>query len=65
MEYTIIKIFFLLAVIIFAVSVIRSYFPPERTKKLLTHKKTLIGKVIAALMAVMIMSVGYLFNAAL
>ena len=31
--YDAIKIFLLLSVIIFAVSVIRSYFPPERTKR--------------------------------
>ena len=31
--YDTIKIFLLLSVIIFVVSVIRSYFPPERTKK--------------------------------
>jgi hypothetical protein len=46
------KIFLLLSVIIFAVSIIRSYFPPERTKRILSHKKELIGNVLAALLGV-------------
>jgi len=37
--YDTIKIFLLLLVIIFIVSIIRSYFPPERTKKILSYKK--------------------------
>ena len=39
--YDTIKIFLLLSVIIFIVSIIRSYFPPERTKRILSHKKSL------------------------
>lgn len=50
--YDTIKIFLLLSVIIFIVSVIRSYFPPERTKKILSHKKELIGNILAALLGV-------------
>jgi len=50
--YDTIKIFLLLAVIIFAVSVIRSYFPPERTKRILSHKKEFIGNILAALLGV-------------
>jgi len=50
--YDTIKIFFLLSVIIFAVSVIRSYFPPERTKRILSHKKEFIGNILAALLGV-------------
>jgi uncharacterized membrane protein YraQ (UPF0718 family) len=50
--YDTIKIFLLLAVIIFLVSLIRSYFPPERTKKLLSHKKVFIGNILAALLGV-------------
>ena len=47
------KIFILLAVIIFAVSIIRSYFPPERTKKYLSRSKhLLIGNVLAALLGI-------------
>ncbi len=47
-----IKIFLLLAVIIFAVSVVRSYFPPEKTRVLLAHKRELIGNILAALLGV-------------
>jgi uncharacterized membrane protein YraQ (UPF0718 family) len=50
--YDTIKIFLLLAVIIFIVSVIRSYFPPERTKRILSHKKEFIGNILAALLGV-------------
>lgn len=50
--YDTIKIFLLLTVIIFIVSVIRSYFPPERTKKILSHKKEFIGNILAALLGV-------------
>jgi uncharacterized membrane protein YraQ (UPF0718 family) len=50
--YDTIKIFFLLCVIIFAVSVIRSYFPPERTKRILSHKREFIGNILAALLGV-------------
>ncbi|MDA8156697.1 MAG: permease [Actinomycetota bacterium] len=50
--YDTIKIFLLLAAIIFAVSVIRSYFPPERTKKILSHKKEFIGNVMASLLGI-------------
>jgi uncharacterized membrane protein YraQ (UPF0718 family) len=46
------KIFLLLSVIIFAVSVIRSYFPPERTKRILSHKKEFIGNILAALLGI-------------
>jgi uncharacterized protein len=46
------KIFLLLSVIIFIVSVIRSFFPPERTKKILSHKKEFIGNILAALLGI-------------
>jgi uncharacterized membrane protein YraQ (UPF0718 family) len=50
--YDTIKIFLLLAVIIFVVSAIRSFFPPEKTKKLLAHKKEFIGNILAALLGI-------------
>ncbi len=50
--YDTVKIFLLLTVIIFAVSTIRSYFPPEKTKRILSHKKELIGNILAALLGV-------------
>ena len=48
--YDTLKIFLLLSVIIFIVSIIRSYFPPEKTKKILSHKKQFIGNIMAALL---------------
>ncbi|MDH4230953.1 MAG: permease, partial [Nitrospirota bacterium] len=33
-------------------SVIRSYFPPEKTKRILSHKKIFIGNILAALLGV-------------
>lgn len=50
--YDTMKIFLLLSVIIFIVSVIRSYFPPERTKLILAHKREFIGNIMAALLGV-------------
>jgi uncharacterized membrane protein YraQ (UPF0718 family) len=50
--YDTIKIFLLLSVVIFAVSIIRSYFPPERTKNILSHKKEFIGNIFAALLGI-------------
>jgi len=50
--YDTIKIFFLLSVIIFVVSIIRSYFPPEKTKRILSHKKIFMGNILAALLGV-------------
>jgi len=50
--YDTIKIFLLLSVIIFVVSIIRSYFPPEKTKRILSHKKEFIGNILAALLGI-------------
>jgi uncharacterized membrane protein YraQ (UPF0718 family) len=46
------KVFLLLIVIIFAVAVIRSYFPPERARKLLIHSRLYVGNVLAALLGI-------------
>lgn len=46
--YDTLKIFLLLSVVIFIVSIIRSYFPPERTKRILSHKREFIGNILAA-----------------
>ncbi|NVN92899.1 MAG: permease [Desulfuromonadales bacterium] len=46
------KIFLLLTTIIFVVAIIRSSFPPERTKRILSHKREYIGNVLAALLGV-------------
>lgn len=51
--YDTIKIILLLAVIIFVVSLIRSYFPPEKTKKFLSKAKfPIINNLLAALIGI-------------
>ena len=47
------KILVLLAVAIFVITIIRSYFPPQKTKKYLSHKRTIFGNVLAALVSIM------------
>ncbi|OPY62523.1 MAG: putative permease [Syntrophorhabdaceae bacterium PtaU1.Bin034] len=42
----------LLVVIIFAISFIRSFFPPEKTRKVLSHKKDFIGNILAAFLGI-------------
>ncbi len=46
------KIFMLLTSIIFVVAIIRSSFPPERTKRILSHKREYIGNILAALLGI-------------
>lgn len=48
--YDTIKIFILLSVLIFIISYIQSYFPPERTKKILGKIKGIKGNIIGALL---------------
>ena len=50
--YETIKIFFLLAVIIFMVSLIRSFLPPEKIRKILSAKRKHYGNVLAALFGI-------------
>jgi len=50
--YDSLKIFLMLSVIIFGVSILRSYFPAERTKKILSHKRELYGNIVAALLGI-------------
>jgi len=50
--YDSLKIFFMLTVIIFVVSIIRTYFSPERTKQLLSHKREFLGNIMAALLGI-------------
>jgi len=47
-----IKIFLLLSVIIFVVSIIRSYLPPEKTKKWLSNRFEIVGNILAALIGI-------------
>lgn len=47
-----IKIFLLLAVIIFVVSIIRSFIPPERIRNILSRKNKYFGNVLASLFGI-------------
>ena len=46
--YDVIKIFILLSVLIFTISYIQSYFPPERTKKILGRLTGIPANILAA-----------------
>ncbi len=48
--YDVIKIFILLSVLIFSVSWVQSYFPPERTKRILGRMTGFKAKIVGALM---------------
>lgn len=48
--YDTIKIFILLSVLIFVISYIQSYFPPERTKKILGGIRGVKGNILGALL---------------
>lgn len=48
--YDTIKIFILLSILIFLISYIQSYFPPERTKKILGGIKGIKGNILGALL---------------
>lgn len=50
--YDSIKIIFLLTVIIFIVSIIRSFLPPEKVKKILSSKHKYLGNLLAALLGI-------------
>jgi len=50
--YDTLKIFLLLATIIFVVAIIRSWFPPEKTKRILSHKREYVGNCLAALLGI-------------
>jgi uncharacterized membrane protein YraQ (UPF0718 family) len=48
--YDVVKIFILLTVLIFAISYAQSFFPPERTKKILGRYKGTSANILAALL---------------
>jgi uncharacterized protein len=47
-----IKIFILLVGIIFIVSIIRSFLPPEKIRKILSHEKKYLGNILASLLGI-------------
>ncbi len=50
--YDTIKIFLLLVAIIFIVSVVRSFLPPEKIKNILSHKNKFVGNILASLLGI-------------
>lgn len=50
--YDTVKILILLSIMIFFISIIRSFFPPERTKKLLGNRKKFFGNFFASILGV-------------
>lgn len=48
--YDVVKIFILLSVLIYTISYIQSYFPPERTRKILGRFKGVYGNIFGALL---------------
>ncbi len=50
--YDTLKIFLLLTTIVYVVALIRAYFPPEKTKRILSHKREYIGNIMAALLGI-------------
>jgi len=48
--YDTVKIFVLLSALIFAISYVQSYFPPERTKKILGRFNGIWGNILGALL---------------
>jgi hypothetical protein len=51
--YDSIKIFFLLSVLIFIISYIQSYFPPQKTRKILGRVSGIWGRCLGALLGVL------------
>ena len=51
--YDTIKIFILLSVMIFIISYIQSYFPPERTKKIIGGIQGIKGNILGALLGIL------------
>jgi len=50
--YDVPKIYFLLLTVMFFVAIIRSFLPPERIRKILEHKRELVGNFLAAVLGV-------------
>lgn len=46
------KVLLLLVIIVFIVGIIRSYFSPERTRKILGGKKLFVGNIMASLLGI-------------
>jgi len=51
--YDVPKIYFLLAVIVFVVAIIRTFLPPEKIRAILSHKHEYTGNVLAAALGIL------------
>lgn len=51
--YDSVKIFYLLSVLIFVISYIQSYFPPQRTRRILGGMKGFPGRAMVALLGIL------------
>jgi uncharacterized membrane protein YraQ (UPF0718 family) len=50
--YDVVKILLMLVTIIYVVTVIRSFFPPEKVKKVLAQQAEFLGNILAALLGI-------------
>jgi uncharacterized membrane protein YraQ (UPF0718 family) len=50
--YDVPKIYFLLALIVFVVAIIRTFLPPERIRAILSHKHEFTGNILAACLGI-------------
>jgi uncharacterized membrane protein YraQ (UPF0718 family) len=50
--YDTLKIFALLGIIIYVISLLRSFLPPEKIRVILSHEKKYVGNILAALLGV-------------
>ena len=50
--YDVPKVLIMLVVIVFVVAIIRSYFPPEKTREFLSHTNQYVGNVLAAMLGI-------------
>lgn len=50
--YEVPKVLLLLTLIVFVVGIVRSYFSPERTRKILGGKKLFVGNVLASMLGI-------------
>jgi hypothetical protein len=50
--YDVPKIYFLLAVIVYFVALLRTFLPPERIRMILSHKHELTGNILAAVLGI-------------
>ncbi len=50
--YDVPKIYILLLSVMFVVAIVRSFFPPEKIRAILGHKKLIVGNILAAVLGV-------------